>query len=256
MTETFLVARNIAKRFGALTALANVDLEIRSGEVLALLGDNGAGKSTFIKILAGAHPPSDGELVIEGNPVAFHSPKDAAASGIATIFQELALSENLSIAENVFLGRELKRSILGIPFLKRKEMRQRVDGLLKELDAHISDPEAPVGSLSGGQRQAVAICRALNLNARLVIMDEPTAALAVAETRKVLALTRRLAARGCAVVLISHNISEVFEVADRVVVFRRGRKVAERLAADTNHEEVVSLITGAHPDVRALEKSN
>ncbi|RUV21783.1 sugar ABC transporter ATP-binding protein [Mesorhizobium sp. M7A.F.Ca.US.011.01.1.1] len=256
MTEPFLVARNIAKRFGALTALANVDLEIRSGEVLALLGDNGAGKSTFIKILAGAHPPSDGELVIEGNPVAFHSPKDAAASGIATIFQELALSENLSIAENVFLGRELKRSILGIPFLKRKEMRQRVDGLLKELDAHISDPEAPVGSLSGGQRQAVAICRALNLNARLVIMDEPTAALAVAETRKVLALTRRLAARGCAVVLISHNISEVFEVADRIVVFRRGRKVAERLAADTDHEEVVSLITGAHPDVRALEKTN
>lgn len=256
MTEPFLVARNIAKRFGALTALANVDLEIRSGEVLALLGDNGAGKSTFIKILAGAHPPSDGELVIEGNPVAFHSPKDAAASGIATIFQELALSENLSIAENVFLGRELKRSILGIPFLKRKEMRQRVDGLLKELDAHISDPEVPVGSLSGGQRQAVAICRALNLNARLVIMDEPTAALAVAETRKVLALTRRLAARGCAVVLISHNISEVFEVADRIVVFRRGRKVAERLAADTDHEEVVSLITGAHPDVRALEKTN
>ncbi|MER8443369.1 ATP-binding cassette domain-containing protein [Mesorhizobium sp. M1066] len=256
MTETFLVARNIAKRFGALTALANVDLEIRSGEVLALLGDNGAGKSTFIKILAGAHPPSGGELVIEGNPVAFHSPKDAAASGIATIFQELALSENLSIAENVFLGRELKRSILGIPFLKRKEMRQRVDGLLKELDAHISDPEAPVGSLSGGQRQAVAICRALNLNARLVIMDEPTAALAVAETRKVLALTRRLAARGCAVVLISHNISEVFEVADRIVVFRRGRKVAERLAADTDHEEVVSLITGAHPDVRAHEKTN
>ncbi|CDX39797.1 ABC transporter related protein [Mesorhizobium sp. ORS 3359] len=256
MTAPFLVARNIAKRFGALTALVDVDLEIRPGEVLALLGDNGAGKSTFIKILAGAHPPSDGELLIEGNAVAFASPKDAAASGIATIFQELALSENLSIAENVFLGRELKRSIFGIPFLKRAEMRQRVDGLLQELDAHISDPEAPVGSLSGGQRQAVAICRALNLNAKLVIMDEPTAALAVAETRKVLALTRRLAGRGCAVVLISHNISEVFEVADRIVVFRRGRKVAERLAAETNHEEVVSLITGAHPDVRALEKTN
>ncbi|TPJ97419.1 sugar ABC transporter ATP-binding protein [Mesorhizobium sp. B2-5-9] len=256
MTPPFLVARNIAKRFGALTALANVDLEIRPGEVLALLGDNGAGKSTFIKILAGAHPPSDGELLIEGNAVAFFSPKDAASSGIATIFQELALSENLSIAENVFLGRELKRSILGIPFLRRREMRQRVDGLLQELDAHITDPEAPVGSLSGGQRQAVAICRALNLNAKLVIMDEPTAALAVAETRKVLALTRRLAARGCAVVLISHNISEVFEVADRIVVFRRGRKVAERMATETNHEEVVSLITGAHPDVRALEKTN
>lgn len=256
MTAPFLVARGIAKRFGALTALSGVDLEIRSGEVLALLGDNGAGKSTFIKILAGAHPASDGELIIEGVPVAFSSPKDAASAGIATIFQELALSENLSISENVFLGRELKRSVLGVPFLRRADMRQRVDGLLRELDAHISDPEAPVGSLSGGQRQAVAICRALNLNARLVIMDEPTAALAVAETRKVLALTRRLAERGCAVVLISHNISEVFEVADRIVVFRRGRKVTERLRAETNPEEIVSFITGAHPDVRALEKAN
>jgi len=256
MTVPFLRATGITKRFGALTALKGVDLEINGGEVLALLGDNGAGKSTFIKILAGAHPQSDGELLVEGEPVHFSSPKDAASSGIATIFQELALSENLSISENVFLGRELKRSVLGVPFLKRKAMRDRVDGLLHELDAHISDPEAPVGSLSGGQRQAVAICRALNLNARLVIMDEPTAALAVAETRKVLQLTRKLAKRGCAVVLISHNIADVFEVADRMVVFRRGRKVAERRKEDTNPEEIVSLITGAHPDVRALEQNN
>lgn len=256
MTVPFLRATGIIKRFGALTALKGVDLEINGGEVLALLGDNGAGKSTFIKILAGAHPQSDGELLVEGQPVQFASPKDAASSGIATIFQELALSENLSISENVFLGRELKRSVLGVPFLKRKAMRDRVDGLLHELDAHISDPEAPVGSLSGGQRQAVAICRALNLNARLVIMDEPTAALAVAETRKVLQLTRKLAERGCAVVLISHNIADVFEVADRMVVFRRGRKVAERRKEDTNPEEIVSLITGAHPDVRALEQNN
>lgn len=256
MTATFLRATGITKRFGALTALKGVDLEINGGEVLALLGDNGAGKSTFIKILAGAHPQSDGELLVEGEPVRFTSPKDAASSGIATIFQELALSENLSISENVFLGRELKRSVLGVPFLKRKAMREKVDGLLHELDAHISDPEAPVGSLSGGQRQAVAICRALNLNARLVIMDEPTAALAVAETRKVLQLTRKLAERGCAVVLISHNIADVFEVADRMVVFRRGRKVAERRKEETNPEEIVSLITGAHPDVRALEQNN
>ncbi|MCM2474945.1 sugar ABC transporter ATP-binding protein [Rhizobium sp. CG5] len=256
MTVPFLRATGITKRFGALTALKGVDLEINGGEVLALLGDNGAGKSTFIKILAGAHPQSDGELLVEGQPVQFASPKDAASSGIATIFQELALSENLSISENVFLGRELKRSVLGVPFLKRKAMREKVDGLLYELDAHISDPEAPVGSLSGGQRQAVAICRALNLNARLVIMDEPTAALAVAETRKVLQLTRKLAERGCAVVLISHNIADVFEVADRMVVFRRGRKVAERRKEETNPEEIVSLITGAHPDVRALEQNN
>lgn len=249
----FLTARAISKRFGALTALSGVDLDIQRGEVLALLGDNGAGKSTFVKVLAGAHAPSGGEIRIEGRPVSFASPQDAAASGIATIFQELALSENLSIAENVFLGREEVNRIAGIPFLRRSAMKARVAALLEELEAHIADPDAPVGSLSGGQRQAVAICRALNLDARLVIMDEPTAALAVAETRKVLSLVRRLADRGCAVVLISHNLVDVFEVADRMVVFRRGRKIAERRRADTTSEEIVSLIMGAHPDARALE---
>jgi len=249
----FLTARNVSKRFGALTALSGVDLDIYAGEVLALLGDNGAGKSTFIKVLAGAHGASDGEIRIEGEPVSFASPQDAAERGIATIYQELALSENLSIAENVFLGRELVTRVAGVPFLKRAEMRKRVAGLLEELEAHIADPDAPVGSLSGGQRQAVAICRALNLEARLVIMDEPTAALAVAETRKVLNVARRLAERGCAVVLISHNLVDVFEVADRMVVFRRGRKIAERRREVTTPEEMVSLITGAHPDARAFE---
>lgn len=250
----FLSARGVSKRFGALYALTDINLDIRAGEVLALLGDNGAGKSTFVKILAGAHAPSKGELLVEGSPVTFASPRDAASSGIATIFQELALSENLSIPENVYLGRELTRNFLGVPFLKRREMQERVAVLLSELDSHIPDSRALVGSLSGGQRQAVAICRALNLNAKLVIMDEPTAALAVAETQKVLSLTRKLAERGCAVVIISHNISDVFEVADRMVVFRRGRKVAERIHAETNYEEIVSLITGAHPDVRAQEQ--
>jgi ABC-type sugar transport system ATPase subunit len=249
----FVTARNVCKRFGALTALSGVDLDIRSGEVLALLGDNGAGKSTFIKILAGAYAPSGGEIAIEGRPVSFSSPQDAAACGIATIYQELALSENLSIAENVFLGRELVTRVAGVPFLRRAAMKTRVAALLRELEAHIADPDAPVGSLSGGQRQAVAICRALNLEAKLVIMDEPTAALAVAETRKVLNLARRLADRGCAVVLISHNLIDVFEVADRMAVFRRGRKIAERRHDATTSEEIVSLITGAHPDARALE---
>jgi ABC-type sugar transport system ATPase subunit len=253
--EALLTARGVGKRFGALTALDGVDLDVRTGEVLALVGDNGAGKSTFIKILAGAHPASEGEITMDGKAIAFASPQDAASAGIATIFQELALSENLSISENVYLGREIVRRIAGVPFLQRAEMKRRVAGLLQELDAHISDPDATVGSLSGGQRQAVAICRALNLQARLVIMDEPTAALAVAETRKVLNLVRRLADRGCAVVLISHNITDVLEVADRIVVFRRGRKVAERTRGATDPEEVVSLITGAHPDVRALEKT-
>jgi ABC-type sugar transport system ATPase subunit len=253
MTTPLLQARSITKRFGALQALADVDVDINAGEVLAILGDNGAGKSTFIKILSGAYEPSAGTLLLDGAPVSFASPQDAADLGIATIFQELALSENLSIAENVFLGRELVRRVLGVPFLKRQAMKQKVAELLHSLEAHISDPEAAVGSLSGGQRQAVAISRALNLNARLVIMDEPTAALAVAETRKVLQLIRRLAEGGRAVILISHNMHDVFEVADRIVVFRRGRKIAERRRSETDPEEVISFITGAHPDVRALE---
>jgi ABC-type sugar transport system ATPase subunit len=253
MTTPLLQARSISKRFGALQALADVDVDINAGEVLAILGDNGAGKSTFIKILSGAYEPSAGTLLLDGAPVIFASPQDAADVGIATIFQELALSENLSIAENVFLGRELVRRVLGVPFLKRQAMKQKVAELLNTLEAHISDPEAAVGSLSGGQRQAVAISRALNLNARLVVMDEPTAALAVAETRKVLQLIRRLAEGGRAVILISHNMHDVFEVADRIVVFRRGRKIAERRRSETDPEEVVSFITGAHPDVRALE---
>lgn len=252
-TAPLFAARNVSKRFGALTALSGIDLEIRAGEVLALLGDNGAGKSTFIKIVAGAHAPSGGELLLDSKPVTFATPQHAADHGIATIFQELALSENLSIAENVFLGRELVTRVAGVPFLRRSAMKVRVAALLRDLEAHVTDPDAPVGSLSGGQRQAVAICRALNLEARLVIMDEPTAALAVAETRKVLGLARRLAERGCAVVLISHNLVDVFEVADRMAVFRRGRKIAERRRDATTSEEIVSLITGAHPDARAFE---
>ncbi|WP_319933882.1 ATP-binding cassette domain-containing protein [Lichenihabitans sp. Uapishka_5] len=252
----FLVAQCIGKTFGAVMALDGVDVEIRRGEVLALLGDNGAGKSTFVKVLAGAHRQSAGELRIEGVPTSFASPQDAAAAGIATIYQELALSENLSVAENVYLGREEVRRVAGIPFLRRGAMRKRVIGLLDELDAHIPDPDLPVGGMSGGQRQAVAICRALNLDAKLVIMDEPTAALAVAETRKVLSLVRRLADRGCAVVLVSHNISDVFAVADRMVVFRRGRKIAERRRDETDPEEIVSFITGAHPSLRTDERKS
>lgn len=252
--DAFVQARGIGKRFGALTALRDVDIDIRAGEVLALLGDNGAGKTTFVKVLAGAHVPSDGTLRIGGDTVRFASPRDAADHGVATIYQELALSENLKVAENIFLGHELVRPVLGVPFLDRAAMRARVRVLLGELDAHIPDIEAPVGSLSGGQRQAVAIARALNLDARLIIMDEPTAALAVAETRKVLNLTRRLAESGRAVVIVSHNIADVFEVADRMIVFRRGRKIAERKRAETDPDEIVALITGAHPDARVADQ--
>ena len=251
----FLEARGIGKRFGALQALEGIDLALAEGEVTALVGDNGAGKSTFVKILAGAHPPSCGELLIGGAAVRLRSPQDAAACGIATIYQELAVAENLSVVENVFLGRERSRRLLGVPFLRRRAMRERVRQLLRELDAHVPDPDAPVGSLSGGQRQAVAIARALEREARLVIMDEPTAALAVAETRKVLELIRRLRAGGRAVLLVSHNLADVFAVADRIVVFRRGREVAERRRAASDPEEIVALITGAHPSLRTLEQA-
>jgi len=255
-TAPFIQARGIGKHFAGVTALANVDMDIREGEVLALLGDNGAGKSTFIKILAGAHSQDTGTIEVAGKRVAFSSPQDAAESGIATIFQELALSDNLTVTENIFLGRELTTKVAGFPILRRAEMRRRAAALLHELEAHIPDPNRPVAGLSGGQRQAVAICRALNINARLVIMDEPTAALAVAETRKVLTLVRRLAERGCAVVLISHNIADVMEVADRMIVFRRGRKIAETKRTATHPEELVSFITGAHPSLRALEQAS
>lgn len=249
-------AIGLGKSFAGLQALIDLDLEIRAGEVHALLGDNGAGKSTFVKILSGAFAPTSGTLSIKGEPVRFGSPQDAARAGIATIYQELALSENLSVVENVYLGREIVRRVLGFPLLERDMMRQRVTALLADLDAHIPDPDLPVGGMSGGQRQAAAICRALNLDAKLVVMDEPTAALAVAETRKVLALIKRLAARGCSVLLISHNISDVFEVADRMTIFRRGRKIAGLTQSSTDPSEVVSYITGAHPSLRKTEMSS
>lgn len=245
--EPFLSMQSVSKQFGAVTALADIELELRLGEVVALIGDNGAGKTTLVKILSGAHQPSAGVLNIRGEDVVFNSPLDASRAGIATIYQELALADNLTVYENIFLGQELLRRIIGIPVLNRKTMRARVKGLLESLDAHIPSVSTPVSELSGGQRQAVAISRALNLSADLVIMDEPTAALAVAETRKVLDLVLQLKAQNKAVLLISHNMQDVFDVADRMVVLRRGRKIAERIKRHTDTEEIVALITGALP---------
>lgn len=247
-SQPLVVAKGVGKRFGAVTALQDVDFHIDLGEIVALIGDNGAGKSTFVKILSGAHPATSGELYVGGRRVSFASPIDAGQHGIATIYQELALADNLAVYQNVFLGRELKRSVLGIPVLDRSAMKDRVRELLRDLDAHVPSVIAPVSSLSGGQRQAVAIARALNLDAQLVIMDEPTAALAVAETRKVLDLILQLKSQGKAVLLISHNMTDVFEVADRMVVLRRGRKVGERRKEHTDMNEIVALITGVSAD--------
>jgi ABC-type sugar transport system ATPase subunit len=248
MTATeniWLRATKLSKHFGAVIALESVDTNIRLGEVLALVGDNGAGKSTLVKLLSGALSASAGEVTIEDNPVTIESPGKARLLGIATIFQELALVENLTVYENIFLGREIVRPLIGLPILDKKRMRNRVLQLIDELGSHIPSPSSLVSDLSGGQRQAVAIARAIDLETKLVIMDEPTASLAVTETRKVLRLIEQLRDNGKAVLLVSHNLNDVFEVADRIVVLRRGRKVAECERAETDLEEVVSWITGA-----------
>jgi ABC-type sugar transport system ATPase subunit len=251
--QVWIEARQVSKSFGAVTALDAVDLALRLGEVTALVGDNGAGKSTLVKILSGAHRPSSGGLWIEGKPVLLDVPAKARMWGVATIFQELALVENLTVYENVFLGREMVRRLWGMPILDKRRMRERVEHLIAELGAHLPSPSVPVATLSGGQRQAVAIARALDLDTQLVIMDEPTAALAVVETRKVLRLIAQLRSKGKAVLLVSHNLNDVFEVADRILVLLRGRKVVELEKQKTNPEEVVGWITGAHAGTEGVE---
>jgi ABC-type sugar transport system ATPase subunit len=243
--DVWLQAQKVSKHFGAVVALHEVELAIRLCEVVALVGDNGAGKSTLVKILAGAHPLSSGSIAINNQVVLIDSPVKARSLGIATIFQELALIENLTVYENIFLGREMVNPFLGLPIMDRRRMRERVVKLIEGLGAHIPSPSVQVAELSGGQRQAVAIARALDLDTKLVIMDEPTAALAVVEARKVLQLIGQLRENGNGVLLVSHNLNDVFEVADRIVVLRRGRKVADVLRSQTDPEEVVSWITGA-----------
>ncbi|WP_246055005.1 ATP-binding cassette domain-containing protein [Paracoccus gahaiensis] len=233
-----------------------VDFELRPGEVMALVGDNGAGKSTLIKTLAGAHLPDEGVILLDGQPVRFSSPKDAWMRGVATIFQELALAGKMTISDNIFLGRELTRTIAGIQFLDRRAMRQRSRELLEELDVSVPDIHTWVEHLSGGQRQGVAIARALNIDADVIIMDEPTAALAVAEVRKVLAFIKALRRQGKSVILISHNVQDVFEVSDRITVLRRGRRIAMLETNQTTPEEVVGYITGAAEVTRSRVASD
>ena len=240
-----LTMNGIVKTFGGVVALGGVDFAVARGEVMALVGDNGAGKSTLIKILSGAYGADSGETHLGGERVEFRSPQDAWDRGIATIYQELALAGKMTIADNIFLGRELRRRVLGIPFLDRRAMRERTVQLLRDLDVHVPDIDVWVEFLSGGQRQGVAIARALNIDADLIVMDEPTAALAVAEVRKVLQFIRRLREQGKSVILISHNIQDVFEVSDRITVLRQGRCVGVRETATTSPEEIIGLITGA-----------
>ena len=240
-----LALRNVSKTYGAVAALHGVDVDIRPGEVLAICGDNGAGKSTLIKIMSGAETPSAGTVMLRGQHVVFRSPHDALSRGVATIYQDLALAPRLSIMENVFMGAELTRGALGVTWLDKRRMRREAQAYLARLAVDIADVRRPVDGLSGGQRQAVAISRALRWDAEVIIMDEPTAALGVRETAQVLDLVRRLRDEGRTVVLISHDMRDVAALADRVVVLRGGRKTEDRPAEGLRAEELAMLVMGA-----------
>jgi D-xylose transport system ATP-binding protein len=240
-----LETRGVSKNFGSVEALVDVDFEVRSGEVMALVGDNGAGKSTLIKCIAGIHPLDGGEVYFDGEKSSIHGPKDAVKLGIEVVYQDLALCDNLDVVQNMYLGREIHDYI---GRLKEPPMESRTAETLKSLRVTtISSIRQQVASLSGGQRQSVAIGRAVMWNSRVVILDEPTAALGVAQTEQVLALVRRLAEQGLAVVLISHNLHDIFEVADRITVLRLGRNVAVYERASVTQEAVVHAITAGIP---------
>ena len=248
-TESGLVlqAVGIQKRFGAVAALAGASLELRQGERMGLVGDNGAGKSTLIKMIAGSISPDEGSLLIRGEPVHFRRPADALASGIETVYQDLSLVEPLSGTANIFLGRELLRSGVASRLLRlidKQRMRARVHDVLSDLGARIPSVDSPVFELSGGQRQALAIARAVLFGRNIVILDEPTAALGVRETAHVLEIIGRLKSSGCSVVMVSHNIEQLMGCADRVTVMRLGLTVGVRTIADTTPEEIISMITG------------
>lgn len=246
MSTPLLEAENISIHFGGVQALKNVSLSLYPGEVLALAGDNGAGKSTLIKILSGVYRPSSGTLRFNGEEVELREPQDARAQGIETIYQDLSLADNLDVGSNIFLGREPMRRILGLPVVDRQQMRKVAREVLAKLDIVVPERKlgGPVRVLSGGQRQAIAIGRALYWNARILIMDEPTAALGVPEQRKVIEVIKGLRAQGVAVILISHNLHDIFSVADRIVVLRRGEMVGVRKAGETDGDEIVHLMVG------------
>jgi simple sugar transport system ATP-binding protein len=234
----------IGKDFGAIRALSGLDLSVRHGEVVGLMGDNGAGKSTLVKIIAGNFQPTAGSMHFEGRPVDFARPADAREIGIEVVYQDLALADNLSAAANVFLGRELKRKVGPLALLDHATMAQRAATLFRELKSETRSGDV-VRQMSGGQRQAVAIARTRLAEAKLILMDEPTAAISVRQVAEVLDLIRRLRDTGIAVILISHRMPDVFAVCDRVVVLRRGEKRADKAIALSSPEEVTALITGA-----------
>lgn len=253
MTAPILSIRNMTKRFGGLTAVDSVSWDIYPGEVVGLLGDNGAGKSTLIKCVSGVHQAEEGEIYFEGLLSQFARPMDARRRGIETIYQDLALANNLDVAANIFLGREeKKRHFGGIRTLDEPKMLHEAKATLESLEIHFPSLTQPIENLSGGQRQAVAIARAIYWDARLMIMDEPTNNLGVPEQHKVLELIRRLRDKGVPVILITHTLPDVFAVCDRLMVMHRGRKVTEKKASETDTPELVQYMVGALDDTKVL----
>jgi simple sugar transport system ATP-binding protein len=239
-----LEVRGVGKSFGAIRALSDVNIKVEAGEVIGLMGDNGAGKSTMVKLIAGNFPPSEGEIAVDGKVCHFHRPIEARAEGIEVVYQDLALADNLTAAQNVFLGRELKKGVWPFRILDKAAMIERAGELFAELKSE-TRPRDLVKKMSGGQRQAVAIARTRLSNARLVLMDEPTAAISVRQVAEVLDLIRRMKAKGVSIMLISHRMPDVFAVCDRIIVMRRGSKVADKHVSTTSPEEITGLITGA-----------
>jgi ABC-type sugar transport system ATPase subunit len=252
VAEPLLSIRKMTKRFGGLVAVNEVSWDVYPGEVVGLLGDNGAGKSTLIKCISGVYQPDEGEIYFEGRRSNFARPIDARQHGIETIYQDLALANNLDVGANIFLGREVRKSHLGglIRMLDEPHMLRESRVALEGLEIHFPNLEQPIENLSGGQRQAVAIARAVYWDARLMIMDEPTNNLGVPEQHKVLELIRKLRDQGVPVILITHTLPDVFAVSDRLIVMHRGRKVTEKRTTETNTQELVQYMVGALDDTR------
>jgi D-xylose transport system ATP-binding protein len=248
-----LEMRGVSKRFGAVQALTDVRFDVYPGEVAGLVGDNGAGKSTLIKILSGIYPADEGAILWEGRPVAIHSPNEARGLGIATVYQDLALCDNLDVVANLFLGREAVRPLGPLRLMDEVTMESRAVAVLRRLSVKIPSVRIPTASLSGGQRQSVAVARSVLWQNKVILLDEPTAALSVAQTKEVLALVKRLRDDGHGVVIISHNVANVFEVADRITVLRLGRRVGTYDAHKIGREQLVALMTGAVPGLTAEE---
>ena len=249
-SDIVLRATNIQRRYGAVVALADASLELRRGEVMGLVGDNGAGKSTLLKILSGAVVPNGGSIEVEGKPVDFRKPGDALEAGIETVYQDLALVDTMSAVQNVYLGREEFSSnpiLRLLNVVDDKKMRLRAREVLAELGVGVQSVKVSVKGMSGGQRQGLAIARSILWGRRIVILDEPTAALGVRESEQVLTLIKKLRNHGISVILVSHNMQQLVEVADRVTVMRLGRSIATRNVADITPQHIVGLITGAIP---------